>query len=101
MTEGQIAEEVARLVAAMSQQPTPPFPHPPPSPLRKVAISSAAVCRVRFLRFAAAISPTASHSSTYLSTPIIVTLDRQWQVRIAIHGDAFYETTVTIPVAMH
>lgn len=30
-----------------------------------------------------------------------LTLDGQWQVPITIRGDAFYETTVTIPVAMH
>lgn len=70
-------------------------------PLRKVAISSTAVCRARFLRFAAVISPTASQSGTYLGTPVIVTLDGQWQVRITIRSDASDETTVTIPVTMH
>ena len=50
---------------------------------------------------AAVISPAASQSGTYLSTPVIVTLDGQWQVRIAIRSDAFDETTVTIPVTMH
>jgi hypothetical protein len=47
--------------------------------------------RKRFLRFAAVISPTASQSGNYLSTPVIVTLDGQWQVRITIRSDAFDE----------
>jgi len=50
---------------------------------------------------AAAISPAASQSGTYLSTPVIVMLDGQCRVRIAIRIDAFGETTVTIPVTMH
>jgi hypothetical protein len=67
-----------------------------------VSNSSAVVRRARFLRFATAISPSASQSSTYLSTPVIVTLDGQWQVRITRDPhDAFDENTVTIPVTMH
>jgi copper transport protein len=44
---------------------------------------------------------TASKSGTYLSTPVIVTITGQWQVRITIRSDAFDETTVTIPVSVH
>ena len=67
-----------------------------------VSNSSAAVCRAQFLRFATAISPAASQSSTYLSMPVIVTLDGQWQVRVTHDPrDSFNETTVTIPVTTH
>ena len=41
-----------------------------------------------------------AQSTTYLSMPVAVTLDGQWQMRITIRGDAFYETTVTIPVTI-
>jgi copper transport protein len=38
---------------------------------------------------------------TYLSAPVIVTITGQWSLRITIRSDAFDETTVTIPVAVH
>jgi copper transport protein len=47
------------------------------------------------------VTLTAERPGTYLSAPVIVTLTGQWQVRITIRSDAFDETTVTIPVAMH
>jgi copper transport protein len=37
---------------------------------------------------------------TYLSTPVIVTITGQWQIRITIRSDAFDETTVTLPLSV-
>jgi copper transport protein len=44
---------------------------------------------------------TAQGPGTYLSAPTVVTITGQWQLRITIRSDAFDETTVTIPVAVH
>jgi copper transport protein len=44
---------------------------------------------------------TQEQPGTYLSAPVIVTITGQWQVRLTIRSDAFDETTVTIPVAVH
>lgn len=44
---------------------------------------------------------TAEGPGTYRSTPVVVSLTGQWQVRITIRSDAFDETTVTIPVSVH
>jgi copper transport protein len=44
---------------------------------------------------------TTEGPGTYLSAPAIVTITGQWSLRITIRSDAFDETTVTIPVAVH
>ncbi|HEX6519819.1 MAG TPA: FixH family protein [Streptosporangiaceae bacterium] len=44
---------------------------------------------------------TQDQAGTYLSTPVILTITGQWQVRITIRSDAFDETTVTMPVSVH
>lgn len=44
---------------------------------------------------------TAEQPGTYLSAPVIVTITGQWQLRITIRTDAFDETTVAVPVAVH
>ena len=44
---------------------------------------------------------TAEGPGTYHSAPAIVTITGQWSLRITIRSDAFDETTVTIPVAVH
>lgn len=37
----------------------------------------------------------------YLGGPVTVTITGQWQLRITIRSDAFDETSVTVPVAVH
>jgi copper transport protein len=37
----------------------------------------------------------------YLGGPVTVTITGQWQLQITIRSDAFDETTVTVPVAVH
>lgn len=37
----------------------------------------------------------------YLGGPVTITITGQWQLRITIRSDAFDETTVTVPVAVH
>jgi len=44
---------------------------------------------------------TPEQPGTYLSTPAIITITGQWQLRITIRTDAFDETTITIPVPVH
>ncbi len=44
---------------------------------------------------------TVEGAGTYVSAPAIVAITGQWSLRITIRSDAFDETTVTIPVAVH
>jgi copper transport protein len=47
------------------------------------------------------VNLTAGAAGTYVSTPTVVTITGQWQLRITIRSDAFDETTVVIPISVH